>query len=512
MDTPNALVRTTSGMDYSKSTYYAPATVNVSQFPEYIRDQCIGFLDLLHRKRITLKAESCGWTPLKTDYLRNQFGRHALADVLSVLRTLGVLECDRRYRKGKRSRRYRVVPWDGPWVPVQAAAPKRSAKRQTIPLAPVHYYLQRQLGELTIDLPQAVQLASTLEPNEDSVLDRDEYRKTIIDLCQVVHDGDFRLTPDQYGRVHSLFTRLPRKLRGCLRLCGEPLVGIDLANAQPLLAGVLCVRYHASRSVRFGILNKRFRGGRYSDEMLAQLERVYGLPSPQTSIPLGTYIHPSIVLEKRDSGFFLAGPSPWLSPSRLPVPPQSEPDGLPHDLRSYLEVCQRGEFYESLGDDRKAVKKELMVILFDRPGRRSEITYRFNELYPTMAQFLRDLKTKNSLPAADRYKYPSHLLQNFEATLFIGRICRRLMNERADIPVLTLHDSLYTTDHYVADLLGVMRGEFARIGLEPTFKLEPTHAFARSSRAAGHCHVADGGRPSVRSDVGRVPDAGTSIC
>lgn len=475
MGAPNALVQMTDGMDNSKRTYYVPADADLSLLPERIRDQCIRFLDLLHRQRITLKADSCGWTPLKADYLRNQYGRHALADVLSVLCKLGVLEFDRRYRKGERSRRYRVVPWDGPWVPVQAAAPKRNAQRQTIPLAPVHCYLQRQLRKLTIDLPQAVQLASTLEPNEDSVLDRDEYQRTIIDLCQVVHDGDFRLTPDQYGRVHSLFTRLPRKLRGCLRLCGEPLVGIDLANAQPLLAGVLCVRYHESRSVRFGILNKRFRGGRYSDEMLAQLERVYGLPSLQISIPLRTYVHPSIVLEKRDSGLFLAGPSPGTSPSRLPAPPFSERGGLPHDLLSYLEVCQRGEFYESLGDDRKAVKKELMVILFDRPGRRSEITYRFDELYPTMAQFLRDLKTKNSLPAADRYKYPSHLLQNFEASLFIGRICRRLMNERTDIPVLTLHDGLYTTDQHVADLLGVMREEFARIGLEPTFKLEPTH-------------------------------------
>ena len=146
------------------------------------------------------------------------------------------------------------------------------------------------------------------------------------------------------------------------------------------------------------------------------------------------------------------------------------------------------------------------------PGYTSEVKQRFDGLYPTVLSFLYDLKTKNYASEAERYKYASHVLQNFEASMFIGRICRRLMKERPDMPVLTLHDSLYTTEHFLDDLLRIMQEEFARIGLIPTFKMEQPHEQSRPSRAADHRHVADGGRKDLRHNDRRVPDARASVC
>jgi hypothetical protein len=504
--------RTTGGADCRSITCYVPVSVDLDRLPEHLRDKCLMFTDLLHRKCIMLDADPGGWVALKTEYLRAEFGRYALPDMLGALIRMGVLECDRRYVIGECSRRYRAVPCDGPWVQVQIATPRKPNRRHTIPLAPVHHYLQRHLEQLTIDFPRAVEVVRQLEPDEDSRLGCEEYRKVILELCRVAHDGDFRLGPDQYGRVHSLFTRLPRELRACLRLHGEPIIGIDLANAQPLLAGAMCIRYRESRFVQRRILSMTFVAGDFCEAALVQLERMCGRPSPQVAGGQRPYDDLSTVLEKRYPGLLLPGSPPWFPPPLISGPPLSAHDGLPPDLQQYLEVCQRGEFYESLGDDREAVKKAMMHILFDRTGYRSEIKFRFGQLYPTVSQFLYDLKTKNSLPREDRYKYPSHLLQNFEASLFIGRICRRLMKERPDIPVLTLHDSLYSTKQFVDDLLRLMQEEFARIGLLPTFKMEAPHEQSRPSRAAGHRHVADGGWKNLRHNAGRVPDARASVC
>ena len=124
----------------------------------------------------------------------------------------------------------------------------------------------------------------------------------------MVQDGDFRLNPDAYGRVHTIFTRLPRELRDCLQLRGEPIVGIDLANAQPLLAGGVSRAYGASQSVRHGILNKEFYNGRYCDATLAQLERTYGWQLPQSPALQGLGADMSTVLEKREDALHLLVP------------------------------------------------------------------------------------------------------------------------------------------------------------------------------------------------------------
>jgi hypothetical protein len=465
-------------------------------------------MDLLHYKRITFEADPDGWVPLKTAYLRNVFGRDAIEDVLGVLDGIGILECDRGYAIGKRSRRYRIAPHNRAWTTVEILAPKLRPRRGTIPLLPVHRHLRRHLDQLTIDFPSATRIVSELEPDEDSLLDCDEYRRVILDLCRTVQNRDFRLAPDMYGRVHSEFTRLPRSLRVCLRLDGQPITGIDLANAQPLLAGVMCVRYGVSRFTQYRTLNMSFDSS-FCEQALAELERMCGCPSRLSTSSTTTYEDVSIVLEKRRTGTLL--PPPWsLAPVRS-TPLLSSCGAPPPDLLRYLDVCQRGELYESLGDDRATVKQAMMFIQFGRPGYRSATKSRFTELFPSVAAFLDDLKTKNGLPAADRYKYASHVLQNFEASMFIGRICRRLMQERPDLLVLTLHDCLYTTAQHVDDLLLIMREEFARIGISPTFKIEDPHAQPRPSRTADHCDVADGSRTPLRRDAGRVPDVGTSV-
>jgi hypothetical protein len=119
---------------------------------------------------------------------------------------------------------------------------------------------------------------------------------------------------------------------------------------------------------------------------------------------------------------------------------------------------------------RARLKKRFYVVLFGRnPVRkvrfRSVIRERFRTRYPTMARVLYELKRKN-------YRHSSHLLQNFEATVFIYRVCNRIMRERPETFVATIHDSILMTPDSADYVAGVIREEFAPLCVMPALKRE----------------------------------------
>jgi hypothetical protein len=139
------------------------------------------------------------------------------------------------------------------------------------------------------------------------------------------------------------------------------------------------------------------------------------------------------------------------------------------DLKMYLKQCEQGEFYDSLmspSEDRGRFKQHFFAdVLFGRDNDPSELRDRFSEQYPTVAAMLADLKQKD-------YRRPSWLMQTRESTLFIGRVCRRLMAECPNIPLATIHDSFLTTEEHAGYVEAVAMDEFGRLGVTPHFKRE----------------------------------------
>ena len=148
------------------------------------------------------------------------------------------------------------------------------------------------------------------------------------------------------------------------------------------------------------------------------------------------------------------------------------------DYAEYMRVCEAGLFYESLLTESerakgKAARARLKVrfyrVLFGRnKGRsrfRNKLRERFRDRYPTAAAVLKALKARN-------YRHSSHVLQNFEATVFIYRVCGRIMKEKPDLFVATIHDSILTTPDNVEYVEAVIREEFARLGVTPTLRRE----------------------------------------
>ena len=63
-------------------------------------------------------------------------------------------------------------------------------------------------------------------------------------------------------------------------------------------------------------------------------------------------------------------------------------------------------------------------------------------------------------------------LQRAESQFVIGTVCRRLVEEFPDTPILTVHDSVMTTPPHVDVVVRVIRDEFDRLGVQPTLRVE----------------------------------------
>ena len=137
------------------------------------------------------------------------------------------------------------------------------------------------------------------------------------------------------------------------------------------------------------------------------------------------------------------------------------------DRDEYIRVCEGGELYESLmcpGDDRDRVKRQLFRdVLFGRDKKRSALRDRFQRRFPSVAEMLICLKRRD-------YQRPAWLMQREESTMFIGRICRRLMEDRPTMPLATIHDSVLSTDEHIDFVRQVALEEFGRLGVRPAFK------------------------------------------
>jgi hypothetical protein len=80
-----------------------------------------------------------------------------------------------------------------------------------------------------------------------------------------------------------------------------------------------------------------------------------------------------------------------------------------------------------------------------------------------VAEVLRALKRKD-------YRRSSHVLQNTEARLCVGRVCGRIMRERSDLPVVTIHDGYLVRARDVGHVKDVIVDEFKQAGVDVTVR------------------------------------------
>jgi hypothetical protein len=406
--------------DEKPLAFYVPVNLDPTVIRKGQRQLAAFFLNLLHWRWCCWQADANGWIRLKQEYIT----RVIPPDVWPALRDrlIGrrIVQHKDLWTPGKCCMGYRVAPEYRKTKRIECTDPELAERirqvyaSESVPLLPVHRWLLDKLEHLDFDLERAERIISTMEPDADSPMPVDEYRDLLIGTAQRLADRDHRLTCDRFGRVHTVVTRLAKELRCCLRVDGQPLIGLDLGNSQPLIAGVVARQYYRSNMTAMRLRDRVFS----------------------------------------DHG----------RPYHLRTPDRTEPDPKRPDLEQYIETCEAGRLYESLmgpSDDRDRAKTRFLTTMYDRNRKGN----RALSPYPSVEKMLTALKRKD-------YRHAAHLMQNCEACLFIGTIAERLRAESPDLPVYTIHDSILTVPAGVEHVRATILNVFGRLDIHPTLKTE----------------------------------------
>jgi hypothetical protein len=305
-----------------------------------------------------------------------------------------ILECDDIYLVGEKAKGYRLKPEHATMgldrTPIRDQRLTRKLvdhySRSSDNAPPVIRYLLGHLRKLDIDAQAALDWVR----GQDTYHPADEAAIHLI----AAHDAS-RWIVCPYGRFHTTLTSLRRGARRFLTYRGEPLVGLDVRNSQPLV---------------FALLLRKELGS----------------------------------LDRYD------------------------------DVRLYVELCQKGDFYEYLAGeweihdmDRSTFKTQFFKLVFFAKSSDIPAFVAFCRGFPKVGEVVRRLKPEGN---------EAHLaqeLQRAEANLILGQICTRLARTLPpEAPVFTIYDSLLTTPRWAETIRQTMLEEFAAHDVTPTINFE----------------------------------------
>lgn len=335
---------------------------------------------------------------------------------------------------------------------------------------PVVKWLENHARSLCIDEESALAVMPDLRPkrNEGSVEDVRECAETCVRL---IADGDAVLTLDRaQGRVFAPHVTLNRKLRTYLRSPdGEQIVSLDIRNSQPLLLSLAFAQYfHQDRKRRQRLLDNRLQPQQnpYLWPGLRTIGRALGVPNSSNCNPFYFEdLQQSVHHIERVSDFHDSCPSLLLS---------SSPSlNLPDSCSKWTKLAESGQLYEHFDNDRERVNDEFILTLFgERPLECHDVGRKILSDFPEVAVVITAMKTRNGLVGIDDrpYRYMACLLQLYESTLMIYRVCGRIMKESPETPVWTIHDCILTTEPHKEYVERIIREEYASVGISPSIK------------------------------------------
>jgi hypothetical protein len=383
------------------------------------------FIGTLVRKTANRDTDPWGCVALDSVILQRIMGRR-YTDVIRALERGGAIETS-GYHPGIKCRGYRLakrylgnrsvrVPCVDPWLlrRLEQERQRLDAKESQSKWLPIHFALDAEQRRLTID------------PAADLILDSlpDHCRLCQHVLVDRLRHRELPFTISTTGRVFNAITGLKRELRAALRIGGEPLGSVDIRCAQPALLAL---------------------------EM--------DLKSPTNGLKgRSTYKH-TLPLPPASAA---ACPS-----ARCPIPSFPLPCPCPGSLNSFASLVLSGRLYEHLmaltGLDRESVKLGFLRDVLAKKGRYpSVVENAFRLEFPAVYQFIRTVNRNDHGELIRR-------LQRLESWLVIEQVAPRLVGR---VPVVTLHDAIFSTRQSVSLVETGFREVFDAIGCRLALKCE----------------------------------------
>lgn len=258
------------------------------------------------------------------------------------------------------------------------------------------------------------------------------------------------------GRLHTNLTNMQSDVRHFLTWRGERLVTIDISNSQPYISCKLFSNtfYETNKENRLNLL-----------KAIKDIKKIQTNQTKESTIKtFSRYKNPNDIYN-----------------ISLMLVKTLQSTHNHDDIKTYVNLVKQGQLYEFLQEafskelgikrhDRTEVKKSVFQVLFtdNRFIWQNEAAPKrvFRELFPNVYRIFAEYKKKgaNFLPC---------ILQRMEATLILDVICKRITEERPEVPLFTIHDSITTTIPNVEYVKEIMIEELTRhVGIRPNLKIE----------------------------------------
>lgn len=438
------------GHPYIRSLYlFIPQNLDVDKLlresppnKKINRDRLVYILHLINwlnsRKKDNLENPN-GFTPVSRSILEKTIKNYK--DYIDYLKDNNIIEEENNYIVGKKSRGIRFTEnYQKPVIPIKIT---NWPLIKNIVYLRKHYdfsatmklsFLKKNFEKLNVDISGAKEVLDSqyLEDiKEKKEFPHLAYNSRLLPILKLYLKDDILFFVDNTsGRLHTNLTQLKTKLRKFVRYDGKVLYSIDLTNSQPFLLQSLL-------EAELFIKNK--------------MEEKINSVSPSEDISL---IKKLIIRNSNKE-----------------------------DVQLFRKIVSSGEFYEKFSkilisagelenepnkDMRSFVKDITFSSIFSKntSTRYNKAIVLFKKTFPTVYKIISKIKK-------ERHATLAIILQRLESELFLQKCCKIIYEERPDIPIFTLHDSIITTKEnmeYVKSIIEKVLLE--HLNAKPYLKIE----------------------------------------
>jgi hypothetical protein len=404
-------------------------------------------------KQLTSTIKSASkriYIPLSGKKLSQLFGERYYKNIIDCSKEIKYIESTEYWIIGEKSIGYRLTKqlrnqtYKRAFIENPVLIKKILKSKSSDYLDNIGKKLYKKLKELDFDFDAAKKYL-------DDCLKRGEYtstdnkylsRRLMIDSWK--YHG-IRAKIDEKGfRLHTNLTNLPKELRQFLSWKGSKLQGIDISNSQPFFLILRLIEfYHPSRTYSLTTY--------YND-----------------SIPFDSNLLVDIITNTYQSNIF----------DNIPSYDLTVLEKLPNDVQHYIYLTITGKLYEYLlkiktegwgkNYTREQIKTNVLTLFYQKEldDQTSILKELFKHIFPNVFRYIEISKKR------DYKKFPISL-QKTESDMVLRTICKKILAEKPNIPLFTIHDSILSTREYIPYITTIMNEEiFKKYSILPNLKIE----------------------------------------
>lgn len=271
-----------------------------------------------------------------------------------------------------------------------------------------------------------------------------------VNLLQKVRNNTGSFKGGRTGRLYTPISNLKKELRQGLRVEGKRLVELDIKASIPTILEILLSKEGGKR---FDRIIKKYR---YRDKKEKENEYQQGLLKGQ--------------LEDKErktvSNIEPCGREPYMWANFGGLLNKEDVLRFRKDIRTgdIYDIYMK-EYNEVLDKEMTRGQIKMIVLSIINSPKYCKGAHRdlFKDMYPTVMRIINKLNgwfiiSKNGVMNDDVAPI-AYITQEIESDFVLGMVCKRIVSDKPDLPIFTIHDAVYTIEEHVEYVELIMKEE-----------------------------------------------------